>query len=345
MKISNNQFLRQASPLKNAVRQPVDSAALKAPADLVELRAAAGQRGRASVAGLAVLGVMGAAMTAAVLLTPGPSITVSQLGTSLLPQTAQQDRDSSMRFELLPNAAGKIDLVRQHDSEDDGNNGTRLVERQRSPMGVYLGDGVFLDTNQNLSFVPSRLVQGPVIEPAGSVQIRGTERATITQDGATTNIERFGPDQSVRRLGADRVEFTTGSWGTPVQISRSGQATTVEGGSFFKPVTITRSGDRVTVREGGLFGTSVETIISRDGNRFDVSRNSILGGRVQGSVNEAGQVSYQGTGVSDTVVQRGENGVVTSRSSWLAGQSTLDLRGDSLRETGPEGHFEYQIRR
>ncbi|MBN9420611.1 hypothetical protein ABS71_17675 [bacterium SCN 62-11] len=345
MKISSTQFLRQASPLKGRAQQPASGSSLKAPADLVELRAAATQRGRVSLPTLAVLGTVAAVMTAAVLLTPGPSISVGDLGATLARQSPQQDRETSMRFEVLPNATGKIDVVRQQDSESDGNNGTRNVNRPHSPLGVYLGDGIFLDANQNLSFVPARLLQGPVMEPARSIEVSGTQSATVTQSGAETKIDRFLMDQTVRKLGADQVEFRAGSWGGPIQISRSGDTTTIQGGNFYKPVTITHTDSRVTVREGGLFGSSVDTIISRDGNRFEVARNSFFGPKVQGSINEAGQVSYQGTGIVDAVVQRADNGLVTTRNGFLSGNSTLDLRGNSLRETGPDGHFEYRITR
>lgn len=344
MKISANQFLRQASPLKTRTPQNLEGPAPKPPADLVELRLKS-QVGRANVGMLACLGVVGAAMTAAVLLTPGPGITVGQLGSTLQRQSAQQDRDTSMRFEVMPNAAGKIDLVRQHDSESDGNNGTRTVDRAHSPLGVYLGEGVFLDSNMNLSFVPSRVIHGAVMEPAQSVEVTGGQRATATTAGDTTVIERFGTDQTIRRLGADRVEFRTGSWGGPVQISRSGDTTTLQGGSYSYPVTITRGDQQVTVREAGLFGSSVETIISRSDNGYQVARNSLFGTKYQVSVNGSGQVEYKGTGISDAVVQRGENGIVVQRSAWLSGESTLNLRGDSLQETGPDGNFHYQVRR
>lgn len=343
MKISGISPLRQATPLKTPTRPSVDQAPATPPSDLVELRAS--RVSRAGLASLAVLGVMGAAVTAAVLLAPGPALTVGQLGSALHPQTAQQDRDSSMRFEVLPNAAGKIDLVRQQDSEDDGDGGSRSVDRQLSPLGVYLGDGVFLDSNMNLSFVPSRVVQGPVLEPAQSLEVRGAIRADVSQQGDTTTIQRFGPDQSVRQLGADRVEFRPGSWSSPVQISRSGDTTTIEGGAFSYPVTITRSENQITVRQSGLFGSSSSTVISRSDHQFEMTRGSLFGGKVNVSVNGMGQVEYQGRGVSDTLVQRGENGIVTVRGGWGSSQSTLDLRGDSVRETGPDGQFQYQIRR
>jgi hypothetical protein len=291
----------------------------------------------------------------------GHNVDPAQLGPAVPVQTAQQDQQQALRFEVIPNAVHKVDIIRQTHSEsyDCGtperpDTCTREVEDPLQPVGVYLGNGLFLDAGLNLSMVPDRAFHGPVIpQKFERMEIRGPlgdwSRSTLVQQGNQVSIgERFSIfDHRVVHESPQKTRLELGTFSalqkfSTIQITRQGDTTTIQGWSLpgmsaLNRVEIRQNGDTTTVHPFGP-GVLVDTHITRQGQTITVqpfggglSRTTIAR-QADGSIRVSNPL-----GLSGTTVTRGENGVNTSSLGLSFGKSSILRQADgnyTIRQPG-----------
>ena len=95
--------------------------------------------------------------------------------------------DGEFRVEVVPQDLGTVDLVRNTTTETDSEGDTETVDVPLSDVGIYLGDGIFFDSNGNLSLIPAR---------AFGVQVTPSDATTIQYQP-----QGWGNDLTIRRDG------------------------------------------------------------------------------------------------------------------------------------------------
>jgi len=334
--------LSQVSPLRTPPQKPALPTPPPAPSDTVELQGGARRLGSKALAALAVSAVV---VTTVLATCSGPVIRADQLGAALAMQTPAQDQASALRFEVIPNALGKVDLIRQQDQETDNDASS---SRPLSTLGVYLGDGLFLDGGLNLSFVPSRLLQGPVLGPE-QLPLQVSDGTQIRQQGNQTLVQRrWDPNQSITRVDNDILHLNfpqRGEWNRSISVVRQGQTTTIQGGfgsPFYHSVRITRSETGVTVTQGSWPLSRLSATIVRQGDQVELRESGIMGVHAQAQVQPDGSLRIHGSGFREIRLQRGENGALATHGTFLPSHSSLNLSSPTLLESGPYGSFTYR---
>jgi len=353
MKISHLSPLSPRSPVRQA-QTCVTPAPPALPEDSLQIQAQQ-PASRSRWLGAAALGALSVATM--VLSGCGHQLQPEQLGAALPVQTAEQDQQQALRFEVIPNAMGKVDIIRQThtetDRDRDGHTTTREVEDPLQPVGVYLGQGLYLDAGLNLSLVPDRVIHQPMIpQDFHQLQIQGElgawSRSTITQQGNRVSIQ--SPLSFSHTVTRDSENQTTLQLGTfsPLQkfsriiITRDGNRTTVQGWApgglqALNRIEITTVGNTTTVHPFGISGL-VDTRITRNPDSITVqpfggsfSRTDI---RMQG---EGGEMKVtQPFGLGSQTIQRGQKGLNQSERGLGTLHSSIENQGDSflVREPG-----------
>ena len=328
------------------------------PTDQVDIRAE--QNGPASRRwmGAAALGAMSVACM--VLTGCGHQLQPEQLGAALPVQTPQQDSQQALRFEVIPNAAGKVDIIRQthtetdtsRDSDGKTHTTTKTVDDPLQPVGVYLGQGLYLDAGLNLSLVPDRVVHQPVIpQDFNRLEIRGQLGAwssnVVTQQGNTVTIK--SPLSFSHTVTRDSENQTTLQLGTfsPLQkfsrivITREGNKTTVQGWALpgmgaLSRIEITTNGKVTNVHPFGIKGL-VDTQITRQADKITVQPFGGSFSRTEIDVNGSGQMKVtRPWSFGSQTIQRGEKGLNQSERSVGSFNSSIENQGDNyiVREPG-----------
>ncbi len=267
----------------------------EAPPDQVALLAAPGpaeealseKRGWGRTAAFVGLGL--AALTLAGC---GPSVPpISDTITTNLPAagiSVDANHTGDYGVEVLPQGTARIDLHRETRTETDSDGDSHTENVEYSPVGVYLGSGVFLDLNGNLSLIPERAfaetsrgaaashvdIDGPGIfnridvrRDAGGVTVdpSGPGSYRITHEGNRIRVD--GPlwaDWNISREG-DTTRVDLPLWGN-FQVTRTENGARVRG-PVFLDYAITRQGDQLNV-DGPLFN---DYTITRQGDALQVS--------------------------------------------------------------------------
>lgn len=278
---------------------------------------------------------LGAAAVGSVMLAGcGSQLPASQLGAPLPVQTPEQDQAQALKLEVIPSSLGKIDILRQTHTEthtdSDGNTTTSTENDALQNVGVYLGNGLFLDRGLNLSLVPDRIFHAPLVP-------QDAEQVTLSRGkfSGTTVIQKTGPlttianpaelDDTVQETSPDHTTYqfgtvfqaNQGKTSSQINITRQGNTITVEPPHYrnwnASRYTITTVGNTTTVHNPHWSGPP-DTVITRDGNRVTVQPQG-WGQKYATSTVELqtdGSVKFQeGNGffTPTQTVQRGENGV------------------------------------
>lgn len=353
MKISS---LPQLSPLrtKSPAPSPQATEAPKAPQDSVEIAASGPQGVSRGWLGMAALAGLTVACT--LLSGCGTSLSPQQLGATVARQTPQEDAAQALRFEVIPEAAGRIDIIRQThtetDTDSDGDRTTREENDPLQPVGVYLGNGLYLDAGLNLSLVPDRLTHAPLIpQDFSRLEIQGQlgawSRSVVTQQGHQVTIR--SPLQFSHTVTRDSENQTTLQLGSfsPFQkfsrivIQRDGNKTTIQGWAprgleALSRIEITREGNTTTVHPFGLSGL-VDTRITQEGDRVTVQ--PFGGGFSRTTVERLNDREIKVTrplGFATQHIERGESGINSTERSLGSGYSSIERQGDNyiVREPG-----------
>ena len=264
----------------------------------------------------------------------GHSLTLEELGKPAAVQTVDQDQQQALHFELIPNAEAKVDVIRQTHTEtydcgtkeDHFKTCTRTEDDPLQPIGVYLGNGLYLDAGLNLSVVPDRVFHGPVIpQEFHRMEVKGTlgdwTKSVITQNGNDVGISRALTifDHHIVRESDNKVKLKLGTFSAlqkynTIEVTRSGDTTTIQGWALpgFKAlsrVQITQEGDVTHVHPFGI-ATFVNTDIRRDGDRITVQPFGGRFSRVTIERQADGTIKIKNPfGLSGETVTRGENGL------------------------------------
>lgn len=293
----------------------------------------AAEKGQESSSWMRAVGLGAAAMGAVMLAGCGSQLPTEQLGAPLAVQSPEQDRAQALHLEVIPASLGTVDLLRQThlETHSDGKGGTTTTTEKDAlkNVGVYLGNGIFLDRGMNLSLMPDRIFHEPMVpQDASEVTVHrgglGGEHTVLRQSGAVTQVEISGDlDDVARRDSPDHMTYqfgtifarNQGKTSSQINISRQGNTITVEPPHWANwnssRYTITTRGNQTTVHHPHWSGPS-DIVITRDGNRVTVEPQGWVSSRTTIERKANGGVEIQqGSGwvSSHTSVQRGERGV------------------------------------
>lgn len=251
----------------------------------------------ASLAGVA--GMVGLQQSAPPTPPPTHQSQPARAGNEAATALQQQNPQDSMKFQVLPEGLGRVDLIRENDRHPDAEDGGKDVY---SPLGVYLGDGIFHDLNNNLVLVPGAAFPDyapvgankikvdnkwssgyEVIEKGDGLLVDGALDQTITRHGDTVEVDGplFADFQVQESQDGVRVH---GPLGANLQMRRQGDTIEVQGRGSHENYTVKREGNTLhidgpgdhdlTVRREGnrivVESPKGETRITRDGNRISV---------------------------------------------------------------------------
>ncbi|MFN8611438.1 MAG: hypothetical protein U0931_28085 [Vulcanimicrobiota bacterium] len=350
--------ISQLSPLRGqtAARASRPAATEKTPvlpSDQVEISAQDRGPSRKWVGALALGGMSVACM---LLSGCGHQLSPDQLGARLPVQTAQQDANQSLRFEVIPNAMGKVDIIRQTHTEtrqDSDGKGTHdvSVDDDLQPVGVYLGNGLYLDAGLNVSLVPDRVLHEPIIpQDFSRIDINGQfgswSHDVISQNGNQVSIK--SPLQFRHTVTRDTENQTTLQLGTfsPFQkfskivITRQGDLTTIQGWAphgleALNRIEITQNGNVTNVHPWGMRGL-VDTRITREDNKITVQRFGGSLGRTDIQLDPQGdQKITQPWGIGSRTISRGQNGMNFSERGLGTVHSSIQRQGDQFQVREP----------
>lgn len=197
-------------------------------------------------------------------------------------QFTASTEDGTLKVEVIPSELGTIDLVRQTttetDTDSDGDTTTTTEDVPLSPIGVYLGDGIFLDSNGNLSLVPARAF-GVQVTPSDATSIRVSPDGwgndfTIERNGSNVEVDAqgFGKLNAFTvREGENSAYIDVPSIGGlgDVRIDRRGNTTTIDPVGFgsWDQMRIVRNGNTIRVEQPGWRS---DIIITKTENSFSV---------------------------------------------------------------------------
>ena len=324
------------------------------PSDQVELSAQGKGPSKRWVGALALGGMSVACM---LLSGCGHQLSPEQLGANLPVQTAAQDAQQSLRFEVIPNAMGKVDIIRQTHTEsvpdsDGKGSHTETVNDDLQPVGVYLGNGLFLDAGLNVSLVPDRVLHQPIIpQDFRQINIQGQlgswSRNTITQDGNQVSIRSpLSFTSTVTRNAENKTTLQLGTFSpfqkfSRIEITREGNRTVIQGWAphgleAMNRIEITQDGNVTKVHPWGIGGL-VDTRITREADKITVQRFGGSLGRTDIQLNANGQQKIsQPWGLGSQTIARGEKGLNYSERGLGTTHSSILSQGDDflVREPG-----------
>lgn len=175
----------------------------------------------------------------------------------------------SFGVEVLPTGTTRIDLHRETRTETDSDGDSHTENVDYNPVGVYMGNGVFLDLSGNLSLIPERAFEEIPRGPAASrVEIEPPgiwNQTTITRNGNTTLVDPAGPGSYTITHEGNQLKVDGPFW-ADWNFSQQGDTTRADfplWGNF--QVTRTENGARVT---GPAF---LGYDITRQGNQVNVN--------------------------------------------------------------------------
>ena len=354
MQISQLSPLRQQTTARTAKATAPDLAAPALPTDQVEISAQ--QKEGRSPRWVGALALGGMSVACMLLTGCGQKLQPEQLGAQLPVQTAQQDAQQALRFEVIPNAVGKVDVIRQTHTEqvsDSDGEGTHseTVDDELQPVGVYLGNGLFLDAGLNLSLVPDRVLHQPVIpQDFQRIDIKGQlgswSHTAITQQGNQVSIK--SPLSFQHTVTRDSENQTTLQLGTfsPFQkfnrivITRDGNNTTVQGWaphglSALSRIDIKQEGNTTTVHPFGIKGL-VDTRITRNGDQITVQPFGGSLSRTNIELNAQGEQKITSPfAIGKQVIASGQDGLNNSQSGLGTTHSSILRQGNDFQVREP----------
>lgn len=313
-RLTTLQPAKKVAPQKEAVPTlPTDEVTLSAERP--------SSKGQAWLRGAALGGLV---VATALLSGCGTQLSPDQLGTQLPVQTPEQDAQQALKLEVIPNEVGKVDLIRQTHEETstdiNGEEDTDTVKDDLQPVGIYLGNGIFLDRGMNLSLVPTRIFNEPVVPQdfqQVDIQAPGWNRTTLTQQGNQTTIQKRGelPD-TVTENSPDQTTYQFGTFFKATRginqltVTRDGNQTIVQpprvaGWESFTRITITQEGNTTRIHPHWTAGTDIT--ITREGNQVTVNR--FLSQRTTITRAEDGTITVKTPLQTSETIQRGANGL------------------------------------
>lgn len=228
-----------------------------------------------------------------------------------------------MQYRELAPGTVRIDLIRQTEEDSDGDEDPVAL----SPFGVYLGSGVFHDTNGNVSLVPE-LAFGEQLSPEQATRIcvdgpwAGDYTIHHQQDG-TTQVK--GPWTSVTVTRDGDVALVKGPFGQEYRFTE-GDGRVALDGPWHSDFTFTRQNGEIRADGPWSFDYTVKqegNVTRFDGpwtNDFTIERNGDT-------------LRVDGPWSADYTVTRTENSLHVD-GPWSA-DYTATRNGDTVTVEGP----------
>ena len=221
----------------------------------------------------------------------------------------EESRQSASIFNMKyaePENSVRIDIRRKTRVNEEG----KTENIPYSPVGVDLGEGLFLDTSGNISFNPLRgdndnFHQISVIHP---------------HYGGTTNIYPDGDDAKIvyPHFGGTRT------------VSKEGNTTNIVHPGFQGNTTVKEEGNRTTVNHPGFAGT---TTIIKNGNTTDIIHPGFAGKTVISEETSGARLIHPG--FSGTTVIREEGNATGVIHPGFAGTTIVRKEGNTTKIIHP----------
>lgn len=232
-------------------------------------------------------------------------------------------------------------------------------------MGVYLGKGMFLDADMNLSIVPDRVFHGPLIpQDFKQMTLQGPfgswSKATMRQEGNTVGISQSLTffDNKVTRDNPDQTTISLGTFKAlqkfnNVIIQRHGDDIDIQ--EWAPDIKLLKDAARVEIRTHGNevtvhpFGwkTLVDTKITYEGDKVTVQP---FGGKLtktEITQKPGGQeIDVNHWGIGSELSQRGTTGFnETSKGLGLHSTTNVQISGNQydIHEPGPFSHTTIKV--
>ncbi len=232
--------------------------------------------------------------------------------------------------EAIPEGFQRIDVVRGTHTEKVEDQ-TLTVNNDYAPFGVYLGDGLFYDTNGNLVLVPQRAFEGPAV-PADSSQVKvdppgsgNTTKAVFQADGdVQIKIDGFGNDFTIHQDGA-RFTIDPAGWGGSTRITRDGNDTVIDPAGWGNDLNLKRSEGQVQVDPAGWNNTT-NIQLGQDRIKLDPAgwRNETVITRAGSTI----KIDPEGWGNETTITRSGS--VTRIKHPGLGGETVLKHEGNRI---------------
>jgi len=299
----------------------------------------------------------------------GKNLTPEELGPPVDVVTVEQDQQQTLRFEVVPNEV-RVDVIRQtHEEEDcttdtdsDGNETenctTETVNDPYQPVGVYLGHGLFLDADLNLSVVPDRVFHEPLVpQDFHNMQIQGPfgnwTKYHITQEGPQVGISQslaFFDNEVVR----DNPDQTTMKFGTFKSLQKFNNIVIIRNGDEIdiqawapkikllqdmQRISITTHGNTVTVHPFGI-KKFVDTNITYSGDTVTVQPFGGHFTRTDISKGPGEEIHINHWGIGKEMTERGQTGLNESGTALkLTMRDNVQIQGNQyhINDPGPFG--------
>lgn len=207
-----------------------------------------------------------------------------------------------------------------------------VKERELSPFGVDVGNGLFYDLNGNLTFNPTRVSENfhsITVDPPGLFN-----STTITRSGSEIRIDPAGPLNSTFIDMADgRTIIDAPGRFNEVTVRETGGTTTITPPTLpglINPTTIRQHGDTVRYDPPGLFN---RTVITRDGS---TTRIAVPGWGNDVTISNHGdttRMAYPGWGNDVTITRSGDRTTIDPYG--LGNSITITRTGDQVRVDPP----------
>ncbi|MCA9794473.1 MAG: hypothetical protein KC910_21845 [Candidatus Eremiobacteraeota bacterium] len=259
---------------------------------------------RGALAGLAAAGALAGLSQAAEAAPAGASLSQPVSDSLSLPDPS---------FQVVPEGLTRVDLVRQTSEDSKGNK----EDVPYSAFGIYLGHGLFHDTNNNLVLVPSLAFDESVaINDYSRLEARGP----------------LGQDFDITR-SQGRIEIDGPLWNN-YTINESGSKATLRGAGLGGGYDFVHSGDRIEA-DGPLFA---DYTVRADGNRLHVQLPG-FGGSFD-ITRSPDRIEVDGPLWNDTTITRRGDQIQVDGPGW--NDYDLSRHGNRIEVDGP-GWNDYTI--
>lgn len=210
---------------------------------------------------------------------------------------------------------------------------TRTVkQRELSPFGVDVGNGLFYDLSGNLTFNPARVSESfrsITVDPPGLLN-----STTITRSGSEIRIDPPGAFNSttINTVDGRTIIDLPGPF-NEVIVRQTGDTTTISPPTIpgvLNPVTVVQQGDTISYDPPGFFN---RTVLTRDAS---TTRIAVPGWANDVTISRQGdttRMAYPGWGNDVTVTQSGDRTTIDPHG--LGNSIIVTRHGDQVRVDPP----------
>lgn len=243
--------------------------------------------------------------------------------------------------EVIPEDVPRVDVVRgthtETQKDSTGKDVDVTVDNDYASVGVYLGDGLFYDLNENLVMVPDRAQNGPYVPAdASSINIdpAGWYNSTdITRSGSTWTVDPPGwaNSTSLSQNGC-RISIDPPGLGNSTSVTRDAHGhTSIDRPGWANGIEISRSADQVQIDPAGVANTVTMRL---QANRTEVDPPGFGNTTVVTFSPGTARIDPEGW-ANETTISRSGNVIHIKPPGILARETTITLGEHSLQVDRP----------